>query len=121
MASLVKKEVLVFKAKCKRICDQSTEEIAAAFDENVAGNIGGGSNTALTKLLHSYGYELLEAAKPERLVVVLAPKDCEDVPKRGGIWCPLRMPGAPPMLCTLEGCHKYERGCYAIRNIVLDE
>ena len=121
MASLVKKEVLVFKVKCKRICDQSTEEIAVAFDESVARDIGGGPNTALTKLLHSCGYELLEAAKPEHLVVVLAPKDCEDVPKRVGICCPLRIPGAPPMLCTLEGCHKYERGCYAIRNIVLDE
>lgn len=108
--------ILVYKARCVNICNQRVEEVSAAFDETVLKGTERNIREVLDKLFRSHGYNLLEIC--EKSTVSVIPSTCgrRDTQKRKSAWCPLHMPGAPPLLCTLRDCGEYERGCYAIRN-----
>lgn len=113
------RKVVVYTAKCRNTCGQRIEIISAAFDETIVVWKRHKIEEILDKLFRRHGYILLEICTERTMSI--APAACEhsEIRKRKCDWCPLHMPGAPPLLCTLRDCREYEHGCYAIRNFDL--
>lgn len=113
------RKVVVYTAKCRDTCEQRTEEIAAAFDAAILARAGPDPKELLIDFFCSCGYCALEIHEPQIISIIPAPSNHGSFLQRNSFLCPLHMPGAPPLFCTLRDCREYEHGCYAIRNFDL--